>query len=79
MSVGISVTLDGEPSVCIACAERCANDSGFVNIFWMMNSPRICDGSEMCPECHRRMDSDKAQEAAVRVAEILESNGELAR
>ena len=72
--VGLSVSIDGEPPVCIACAERCANDGGFAHLFWMANRPQRCDGTTSCPECGERMDGEKAQEAAVRVAALLKAN-----
>ena len=72
--VGLSVSIDGEPAVCIACAERCANAGGFLHLFWMANHPQRCIATGVCPECGKRMDSDEAQEAAGRVAALLKPN-----
>ena len=75
--VGLSVSIDGEPAVCIACAERCANAGGFLHLFWMANHPQRCIATGVCPECGKRMDSDEAQEAAGRVAALLKPNAPL--
>lgn len=68
--VGLSVSIDGDPPVCIACAERCANEGGFVHLFWMTKRLQRCDGTAACPECGEQMDSNMAQEAAGRVSEM---------
>ena len=70
--VGLSVSIDGEPAVCIACAERCANDGGLAHLFWLGNRPHRCDVAETCPQCGARMDSNAAQEAAGRVAALVD-------
>jgi len=69
--VALSVSIDGEPAVCIACAERCANDGSFAHLFWMSNHPQRCSAADVCPECGERMDNDGAQQAAGRVAASL--------
>jgi hypothetical protein len=74
--VGFSVSIDGERPVCIACAERFAQECGYERLFWMGNRPQRCDGAATCPECSGRMDSTAAQEAAGRVATLLKPNSQ---
>jgi hypothetical protein len=66
------VSIDGEPAVCLACAERCANEGGFNILFWMVNKPRCCDGQIVCPECGEQMGGNKAVEAAVRLGKVFQ-------
>lgn len=71
--VGLAVSIDGDAPVCIACAEKVADDGGFAHLFWMANRPQRVDAARVCA-CGGRMDSERAQEAAVRVAEFLKPN-----
>jgi hypothetical protein len=59
--------------VCIACAEKVADDGGFAHLFWMANRPQRVDAARVCV-CGARMDSERAQAAAGRVAEFLKPN-----
>jgi len=72
--VGLAVSIDGEPPVCIACAEKVANEGEYAHLFWMMNRPKRIDCAAICPECGERMDSDKAQDAAVCVSDLVKPN-----
>ena len=72
--VGLAVSIDGEPPVCIACAEKVANEGEYAHLFWMMNRCKPVDGAEICPECGDRMDSEKAQDAAVNVSDLVKPN-----
>jgi hypothetical protein len=72
--VGLSVSIDGERPVCIACAERFAKECGYEHLFWVANCPQRCIATGVCPSCCKRMDSDEAQEAAGRVAALLKPN-----
>jgi hypothetical protein len=58
-------------AVCVACAERCANDGGFAHLFWMVNHPQRCIVTGVCPECGKRMNGGEAKAAAGRVAKLL--------
>jgi len=72
--VGLCVPIDDEPPVCVACAERIANDGGFPVLFWMCNKPKACPGADICPECEYPMDNKWARYAADRVAQYLQPN-----
>jgi len=74
--VGLAVSIDNDPAVCIACAERCATESGAPHLFWMANHPHRCIATGVCPGCNKRMDSNEAQEAAGRVTALLKPNAE---
>jgi hypothetical protein len=71
-----SVVIDDEPAVCMACAERCANDSRYPRLFWLVNFPQECDGQAVCPDCRQRMDSQAAHEAVDRIVALLEGRSE---
>ncbi len=71
--VGLAVSIDGGPPVCIACAEKVADEGGFAHLFWMANRPQRVDAARVCA-CGARMDSERAQGAAGRVANFLKPN-----
>ena len=72
--LGLAITMDDEPNpICLVCAERIANESGFPNLFWFGHRPWKVDGEKAC-KCSRAYACREAEQAAGRIADLLKPN-----
>jgi len=67
----LALSIDGKDTVCMACAEQEANNTGHAVFFWWANKLTYCSEFDLCPICKESMNSEKAHDAAHRVAILL--------
>jgi hypothetical protein len=71
----LAVAIEGEPSMCIACAQKLAETIRFVRLFWMLNKPTRVNASLLYGCCGKRMDNKRALAAAQVLTTQIEQRG----